>query len=119
MRVNELVAAAERLLQRLAARVRARLVVADLPVSQKPADVRVVLSELPDGFFLFRQMIDPAVADVAKIHPARHEPAQAQRRLHSGGLFITPADKNKRAMNPVEQFCQHVGKSGLQSERGM
>ena len=60
-------------------------------------------------------MINPAVADVAEIHPSRREPAQAHRGFHPVTFLIRTAEINQRAMDLREQLRQHVGKAGIQS----
>ena len=63
------------------------------------------------------QIVDAAVADVGEVHPARREPAQAQRRAHAGALLVAAAEKHQRAVDLVEEFLQHVGAAGFQPER--
>ena len=44
-------------------------------------------------------MINPAVADVAEIHPARREPAQAHGGLHAVAFLVAAAEINQRAVD--------------------
>src|SRR5580658_2595773 len=73
--VNELISAAEGLLQNVSAWVSAGFALVDLALAQKPADMGVVVGELLDGAGPRGQIIDPAVADVAEVKPGGCEPA--------------------------------------------
>src|ERR1700733_12399127 len=98
LRLCELISAAQCALQCKALRMFARLAFSNFSLTSEPTHVRVIVRQLFDLFFSFWQMINAAVADVAKICPARREPAQTQCRLHSFGFFVTASDKNQRAM---------------------
>ena len=56
---DELIPGTERLLQDVPPRVVARLALDDLPVSQHPADVRVVLGDLPQASCAGGQVVNP------------------------------------------------------------
>ena len=77
------------------------------------------MRELPDFIFFRGQMINPAVTDVAEIHPARREPAQTQSGLHPGAFFVTAPQISQRAMDLTEQFRQHIGKARFQAGGGL
>ena len=118
LRINELISGPESFLKHVAARMIAGFALIEFSISQQPADMRVIVSELLDDSLLCRQVINPAIADMAEIHPARREPAEAQGRFHAATFFVAASHIGERAVNLAEQLRQHVGKTGFQTERG-
>ena len=66
LRPDALIPRAERLREHVAPRMIAGLALVELPCAAKPADVRVVLGDLPHAA-VARQVVNPGVADVADI----------------------------------------------------
>ena len=52
------------------------------------------------------KIIDPAVTNMAEVHPPRREPAETQRRLHAFAFLVTAAEIRECAMNFREEFRQ-------------
>ena len=119
LRVYKLVACAERLVKDVAARMRAGFVVLDFSIPQEPRDMRVVLRELEQFAFALRQLIDPRVADVSEIRPARREPGQTHGGLHPLTFVVAIAEISQRAVNLLVKFGQHVAKAGVEAALGM
>src|SRR5581483_8706478 len=117
VRVDELVAGAERLVQGVAARVGARFAFIDATVAPEPADVAVVVGHLGEAA-LAAQVVDAAVADVAEVHPVRREPAQAQCRAHSSALLVGAPEFNHVGMNRGEELFDQIGKTAGHALRG-
>ena len=88
----------ERRLQNITAGMVLCLAFVQLSGPEKPADVCVVVSELfdaPRG----RQVVDPAVSNVAEIHPMTREPAKAQRRAHARTFLVAGSQVEKCLVN--------------------
>ena len=88
LRHDKLVSSTEGSLEDSATRVGFGFALVDLSIPEKPADMGIVMAQLHDRP-LGRQMVDPAVTDVAEIHPARSKPAEAERCTHAGTLVVT------------------------------
>jgi len=69
-------------LEHLAPRVRAGFPLIDFPISQQPADVRVIVADLFDPAFPRRQIVNPAVADM----PEYIQPGVNQQRLNVASI---------------------------------
>ena len=81
--VDELVVGAEAFLESGAAWVVAGFALGDLAVAAEPADVGVVVGDLAEGAGGAFEVVDAAVADVAKIEPLGGEPAEAEGGAHA------------------------------------
>src|SRR5579862_392832 len=117
LRIDKLVPRAERLLQDGAAGMIPRLAFVELAVAEEPADVRVVVAQLPQPPLPRRQIVNAAVSNVPEHHPPRRKPTQAQGRSHPLALRVAPADEHQRPVDLVEQFAEHVATAGLHPRR--
>src|SRR5207244_3770776 len=89
LRIDKLVTASKCLLQHVASRMLAGLAFIELAIPKQPTDIGVIVRQLFDRPFAFGKIIDPAVADVAEIHPTRREPGEAQCGFHPGTFVVT------------------------------
>jgi hypothetical protein len=66
LRVHELIAASERLLQNIPPRMRPCFAFIELAVAEHPAHISVVMADLFDRAFAFGKIIDSAVPNVTE-----------------------------------------------------
>src|SRR5689334_6458743 len=97
----------ERLLQGVASGMIAQFAFVDFSVAEKPADIRVVLAQLADAARR-GEIIDPAVAEMGEIHPARREPREAESRPHPGAFIVALAEMNDGLVDLLDEFREDV-----------
>lgn len=119
LRFDELVTAAERFLEDVAARMRARFAFVEFAVAEEPADVSVIVAELLYAAFALRQVINARVADVAEEHPTGREPAETEGGFHAAAFFVGIAHVSERAMRLAEKLGEDIGEAGLQAGGGL
>src|SRR4029077_6764694 len=118
LRIHKLVARSQGSLQGVASGMLARLPFGDLGVAQEPTDVSVVMADLFDSSVQLRQVVEPAVSDVVKIHPARSKPSHAQGRSHAGAIRIAPTEIRQGFVDFAEEFLEDVVEIDCQAGRG-
>ena len=57
------------------------------------------------------QVVDPAVAHVGEIEPARREPAEAERGAHPGALLVAEPEVEEVVVDVGKQLREDVGES--------
>lgn len=117
VRFEELVTAAEGLLEGAAAGVGAGLAFVDAAVTAEPADVAVVVGDLGEAA-LFGKVVDAAVADVGEIHPFGGEPGEAEGGAHASAFLVAGAEAGDGAVDGGEEFGEDVVEAAGEAEGG-
>ncbi len=115
VRIDELVAGAEGLLEGVAARVGAVFAFVHFSGAAELADERVIVGDLGEAA-LAGKVVDAAVADVAEVHPTRREPGEAERAAHAGAFLVGVAQFEEVVVDVGEELGKDVletaGKAG-------
>lgn len=107
LRFDKLVAGPECLLKRGATRIGSGFALVHDAFAPLNADVAVIVAYLGDPTFS-GEIINPAVADVSKIHPLRREPAEAERATHAGAFLIGKTQLKQIGVDGGEEFKKNI-----------
>jgi len=88
----------------------------NLTLPKEPADMGVVMRELLDGS-VPRQVIDPAVANMAEEHPLRCEPAETQGGAHPLAFLVESAHPSQVVVDLTDEFIQQIIETAGQAGR--
>jgi len=105
--VDDLVPRPEGLVEGVLAGMAAGLSLVDPTVAAQPAHVAMIVGQLDDAF-IGRQVVDATVPDVAKIKPARRDPAEAERGAHAAALLVGFTQAQQIGVNGPEEFAQNA-----------
>lgn len=111
---DELVIGAERFLQGGAAGVVAGFALGELAIAAEPADVGIVVGDLAQGAGSALEVVDAAIADVAKVEPLRGEPAEAEGGAHAEALLrVAAAEVLEGGIDLSEELLEDLDEAGL------